>query len=267
MIGLFDSGVGGLTVVKELIARLPQYDVVYFGDTARLPYGNKSEETIIKYSLEDAQFLFDEGAKIIIIACHTASAIAAEQLRAKAGERVPIFDVVLPALEKAIGMTKNKKIGLIGTQATVTSGTYEKMAQKMDPTVKIFSKACPLFVPLIEEGHANRPETKRMVRFYLKKIKDYGIDTLIVGCTHYPLIQKQIADFMGQKVKLVNPGKEVIERLAAYLEQNKDVEAKLSKGGKLKFFVSDDPEKFKSIASRFLGSKAANVEKVRVGAA
>ena len=265
MIGLFDSGIGGLTVVKELMRKLGDYDVVYFGDTARLPYGNKSPETIIRYSREAAQFLLDEGAKMIIIACHTASAIAAEELRRKAGERVPIFEVVEPALEKAVRTTKNKKIGLIGTEATVSSKAYEILASKIAPDVKIISKACPLFVPLIEEGFAARPETKRMVRYYLRKLKDYDIDTLILGCTHYPLIQKQIAGFMGTKVKLVNPGKEVIEKVSQYLKAHKDFDKTLARNGGVRFFVSDHPKKFEQVASRFLGSKVLKVEKVRFG--
>jgi len=261
MIGIFDSGVGGLTVVKEVFKKLPEYQVVYFGDTARVPYGTKSEETIIKYSLENADFLLSRGARLIVIACHTASAVAYEQLREKYQE-IPIFGVVLPALREAIRISKNKRIGVIGTSTTISSRVYERLAKKLDPKIKIIAVACPLFVPLIEEGYLTKPETRKIAKGYLRKLKDSNIDTLILACTHYPLISQLISKILGPKIKLINPGEELVRELEDFLKTNPKEAKKIKRGTKHQFFVSDLPQKFSEIAEGFLGHKIKNLKKI-----
>ena len=191
MIGIFDSGIGGLTVVKEIFKQLPQYQITYFGDTARTPYGNKSKELITKYAFEDTDFLLKKGAKLIVVACNTASAVASEELKNRYKD-IPIFEVITPAVDKAIKVTQNKRIGVIGTKATVQSRIYEKQINKLNKDIKVLPKACPLFVPLAEEGWIKKPETKMIAKKYLHSLKIQQIDALILGCTHYPLLKELI---------------------------------------------------------------------------
>ncbi|MEA1901260.1 MAG: glutamate racemase, partial [Thermodesulfobacteriota bacterium] len=183
MIGIFDSGIGGLTVVKAIMENLFGYDIIYFGDTARTPYGTKSSETVKKYALENTEFLLSKGAKIIVIACNTASSVATESVAENFD--IPIFEVITPAVELSINTSHKPCIGIIGTRATVKSGIYEKKIKKMNPHARVYSKACPLLVPLVEEGWLNKPETKMIVKKYLHPLKVRQIDTLILGCTHY----------------------------------------------------------------------------------
>jgi len=253
MIGIFDSGIGGLTVVKKMLEILPDYQLLYFGDTARTPYGGRGEEIIKKYALEDAEFLIKKGAKIIVIACNTASAVAAEDLKKKLS--VPVFEVVTPAVEKAIEITKNKRVGVIGTRATINSGVYEKLIQQHDNGLKVFSQAAPLLVPLIEEGWLKKPETKMMIKKYLHPLRLANIDTLILGCTHFPLLKEIIKIKIGKSRKLVDPGEEVVLKLKEFLEKNKDLEKSLEKNKNHEFYVSDLTPRFQEIASQWLGQK------------
>jgi glutamate racemase len=254
MIGVFDSGIGGLTVVREVLEKLPQYRIVYFGDTARTPYGTKSQKTIIDYSIEDTEFLISQGAKVIIVACNSASSVAFETLRERFS--IPIFEVIRPAVEKTLRLTRKKRVGVIGTRATVGSGIYERLLKEARPEIEVFSQACPLLVPLVEEGWLNRPETRRIVRKYLFSLKMKQIDTLVLGCTHYPLLKPVICNKMGKKVQVIDSSQEVALWLKAYLEENPDISASLTPSsgeGGHRFFVSDLTPTFEQIASHFLG--------------
>lgn len=263
MIGIFDSGVGGLTVAKEIMKELPGYDLVYFGDTARAPYGNKSKETIINYALEDADFLIKKGAKMIVIACNTASAYAFEALKEKYPD-MPIFEVITPAVEAAAEATKNKRIGVIGTRATIKSEIYNKKLQESVPIILplgkgeagrgivVFSAACPLFVPFIEEGTAVSRELKMIARKYLSVFKNKNIDTLILGCTHYPIIKNIIQAKAGQRVKLIDSASAAAQKVKKFLESHPEISSDLSKNNGLEFYVSDLTDQSQCIANRVL---------------
>ncbi|PIP19542.1 MAG: glutamate racemase [Candidatus Omnitrophica bacterium CG08_land_8_20_14_0_20_41_16] len=257
-IGVFDSGVGGLTVVKELIRQLPYEDIVYFGDTARVPYGIKSKETVIRFSIENILFLLKYDVKLICIACNTVSSLALPEI--KNHFRVPIIGVISPGAREAVIATKNKRIGVIGTKGTIKSRAYEDEIKQLDTKVKITAVACPLFVPFVEEGWLNGDVVLTVAKHYLKPLKDAGVDTLILGCTHYPLLKKVISGVMGKNVILIDSAKQVA------MEVNKILAADgllNSKGkGRHEFFVSDNPEWFKNLAGRFLGRPAKNVKKV-----
>lgn len=262
MIGVFDSGVGGLTVVREIFKKLPDYKIIYFGDTARTPYGTKSKETIIKYAREDAKFLLDHGAKIIVVACNTASAVAADILRKESG--VPVFEVIMPAVKAALSATKKGKIGVIGTRATVSSGVYETMIKNGNKNIQVISQPCPLLVPLVEEAWLNQPETKKIVRKYLQPLKNKQIDTLILGCTHYPMLKNIIKSRIGRRVVLVDSAEEVVHELKEFLANNSDVEKSLGKDGSHKFYVSDLTAQVPRIAEKLLG-EPVKFEKAEVG--
>ncbi len=250
MIGIFDSGIGGLTVVKEVFRQLPDYQIVYFGDTARTPYGSKSEETITKYALQDAQFLIEQGAKIIIVACHTASAVAAETL--KKHFRVPVFEVVTPAINKALAVTRKKRLGIIGTTATIASGIYQQRLKATNRDIVIITQACPLFVPLVEERWTKKPETKMIAKRYLYSMTLKQIDTLVLACTHYPLMRDVIQQKIGRRVKLVDPAAEVVAEVKRFLEAQPDIEKTLTRGEAHKFFVSDITDKTRQSAKDWL---------------
>jgi len=251
MIGVFDSGIGGLTVVKKIFEILPEYQILYFGDTARTPYGERSEEIIKKFAYEAVDFLIKKGAKIIIIACNTVSAIATNDL--KENFDLPIFEVVTPAVEKAVAVTKNKRVGIIGTRATINSKIYEKLICGIDSSIKVFAQAAPLLVPLIEEGWLKRGETKKILKSYLHPLKMVQVDTLIMACTHYPLLVEQIQLKIGHKVKLVNPSEEIALKLKNFLEKNQAIEQGLFKNQNHQFFISDFTPKFQQIANQWLG--------------
>jgi len=267
MIGIFDSGLGGLTVVKKFQEILPQYQLLYFGDTARTPYGNRGEEVIKKYAEEAAQILIKRGAQIIVVACNTASAIAHDYLRKKL--LVPVFEVVTPAVEKAVAMTRNKKIGVIGTRATVNSVVYERLIQSASgrtasqESIRVFSQSAPLLVPLVEEGWLNKPETKMILKKYLLPLKTRQIDTLIMACTHYPFLRQMIQAKIGQRVKLIDPAEEVVLKIKQYLEQNSAVEKKLPRNNHHQFLVSDLTSRGQNLASQWLGHQV-KLEKIEI---
>ena len=287
MIGIFDSGLGGLTVVKEIFRQLPGYDTVYFGDTARTPYGNKSPATLRRFALQDANFLISQGARVIVVACNTVSAVAIDHLRKNLD--VPVIEVVTPAVESAVGPLPNPspkgegnlkrslvpgegnlkrgsvpKIGLIGTRATVNSGIYDRKIDKLVPGMRIQSLACPLFVPLVEEGCYHHPETAMVAKRYLSRIEWPKVDTLILGCTHYPFLAPVIRKAVGPKVRLVDPARETALSLKRLLEDSPSLDRILSKRDKHRFFVSDRTERFSALASAWLKRpvhlKQANLE-------
>lgn len=249
MIGVFDSGVGGLTVLKEIKKLLPDVSIIYFGDTARLPYGNKSQETIQKYSSEIVDFLENKGCRTIVIACNSASALAADWLREKY-PKIKIYDVVSSGAEAVVEATKNKKVGIIGTTATINSSVYKKKISEIDPAIEVFAKACPLFVPLVEENWICRPETKKIARTYLRELKLKKIDTLLLGCTHYPLLEKIIAGVMGRRTKVITSGEKLAKELKGDSEDLKGKEDKRDQ-----YYVSDLTPHFEKLAKKILGEK------------
>ncbi len=251
MIGVFDSGLGGLTVVKELLQKLPQFKILYFGDTARTPYGTKSAETVTKYAIENTEFLLERGAQIIVVACHTVSSTAIPVLKERF-KGIPFFEVVTPSFKKALRLTRNKVVGLIGTRTTVESGIYQRLFAEADPEIKLIANPAPLLVPLIEEGWLNKPETRKIVKKYLIPLKMRGIDTLILGCTHYPLIKKVIAEKAGKRIKLVDPSEEVAEEVARYLEEIPELKEGLELNGEPEIWVSDLTPNFEKLATLFL---------------
>ncbi|MFR7991898.1 MAG: glutamate racemase [Lachnospiraceae bacterium] len=249
-IGVFDSGVGGLTVVREIMRQIPEEPIVYFGDTARVPYGGKSRETILRYSRQIIRFLKTQHVKAIVVACNTASAFALEEIRQELD--LPIIGVVLPGARVAGEVTKNGRIGVIGTKGTIHSGLYREVILNEHPTYEVFGKACPLFAPLVEEHLLDDSVTFEMARRYLKELQECDIDTLVLGCTHYPLLRSTIRQVMGDKVTLVNPAYETAIELRQLLRDHR-----LSFEGeplreKYQFFVSDDPATFREFADTIL---------------
>ncbi len=252
-VGVFDSGVGGLTVVKEIMGRLPGEHILYFGDTARVPYGSKSKETVTEYSRQIMRFLLSQGVKVVVVACNTASALAIDSMRREFD--VPILDVVNPGAQAAAGATKNGSIGVIGTEGTIRSGMYSKFLYRLNPDLNVYSKACPLFVPLVEEGWIYDSVTKEVARRYLEEFQGKGVDTIVLGCTHYPLLRNLLKDVvrevLGEGVTLVNPAVETARDLKKLLSEKE----LLSGGQELPehtFYVSDGAEKFRSFANSIL---------------
>lgn len=250
MIGIFDSGIGGLTVAKALMQELPSHTIAYFGDTARTPYGSKSRETVIRYSLEDSEFLIRQGAKIIVIACNTASSAATEILMEKFP--VPVFEVISPAVELAVQSSERLRIGIIGTRATIASGIYEKKIRELAPMAKVCSIPCPLLVPLVEEGWLKKPETRMIVKKYLHPLKEKQIDTLILGCTHYPILKDIIGDKIGKRVKLIDSSLAVANKIKTFLRQHPAINATMLTDSTSEFFFSDVTPQLEKTAGAIL---------------
>ena len=248
-IGVFDSGLGGLTAVKEIMKLFPNESIVYFGDTSRVPYGTRSKETILKYTRSDIRFLLSCGVKMIVIACGTASSAALPHI--KEDFNVPIYGVVDAGVYAAERETKNKKIGIIGTPATIKSGAYTRYIKKYDPAIDTFERACPLFVPLVENGHFDTKVTELIVDEYLRDIRAAGVDTLILGCTHYPMLAKAISRYMGDGVKLISPGQEVARFLKKKINED-NRHSDIPDEDRYSFFVSDSVESFEQLGGKFL---------------
>ncbi|SHM15761.1 glutamate racemase [Caldanaerovirga acetigignens] len=248
-IGIFDSGIGGLTVAKEIMNLMPWENIVYLGDTARVPYGSKSKETITRFAKEGVSFLMKQDVKMIVIACNTVSATCLEKLQDMLP--VPVVGVIEPGARAAVKATKNRKVGVIGTERTVKSGAYERAIRAINENIAIFSRACPLFVPLVEEGWLENEVAYHTAKIYLAPLQKEGIDTLVLGCTHYPLLKPTLKKVMGDKVTLVDSALETAREVAAIL-----FEKGLERGQGLlphyKFFVSDDPERFIKVGEAFL---------------
>lgn len=248
-IGVFDSGVGGLTVVKEIMRQLPGENMVYFGDTARVPYGSKSKKTVLKYSRQIVHFLQKKEIKAIVVACNTASALALDEIKQEIS--IPIIGVVEPGARMAAESTKTNSIGIIGTESTIKSGIYSKFLRNINPDITVVGRACPLFVPLVEEGLLEDRITDDVIERYLHELKDYGIDALILGCTHYPLIRNAIKRYMGPEVHLVNPAYETAKSLKVMLSE----QSLLNQSGEnanYEYYVSDGVDKFSTFAARVL---------------
>ncbi len=250
-IGVFDSGIGGLTVAREIMRNIPNERIVYFGDTARVPYGSKSKETILRYSRQIVRFLETQKVKAIVVACNTASAYALEDIKKELD--IPIIGVVKPGARVAVHTTKNGRVGVIGTEATIRSGIYTSFIRRQKPDIQVVGKACPLFVPLVEEGWIKDPITEMVARRYLEELLQYDIDTLILGCTHYPLLRSTVREIVGEEVTLVNPAYETAQELKCLLE--KEGLASSRKEGVYadhRFYVSDAAEKFRNFANSIL---------------
>lgn len=272
MIGVFDSGFGGLTILKSIISRLPDNDYVYLGDSARAPYGNKSPELIYKYTQEAVDFLFKKGCELVIVACNTVSAEALRKIQQEwlpekysdkrvLGVIIPISEVVAETIKSA---PKKNRLGIIGTRSTILSGTYDLEIKKLYSNLEIFSESCPLLVPLVEEGWIKRRETRMILKYYLHSLKDKKINYLILGCTHYPILFKEIKSIMGKSCQVFDSPRFVSEKLADYLDRHPEIEKKISKNKKRVFYTTDDANKFKELGEKFLGQKIEEAEKVNL---
>ena len=262
-IGVFDSGVGGLTVAREISRQLPYENIVYFGDTARVPYGSKSQNTIIRFSEQIIRFLRTKQVKAIVIACNTASALALDAVKDEFD--LPIIGVVIPGARAAVEATTNGKVGVVGTEATVQSGMYTKVIQGMNPKIEVIEKACPLFVPLVEEGFKEHIVTREIIEYYLESMRNTDIDAMILGCTHYPLLRSKIREYMGDRIQIVNPAYETALELGKLLkEQNMQSTGQGQSDFPYRFYVSDLAEKFKGFANSILPFDVEKTQKIDI---
>ena len=263
-IGVFDSGVGGLTVAREIMRNLPNERIVYFGDTARVPYGGKSKDTVTQYSRQIIRFLKTQKVKAIVIACNTASALALDTVEKELD--IPILGVIKAGAHVAAAATKTGKIGVIGTESTIRSRMYNKTIQEENPSLTVYGKACPLLCPLVEEGWLKDPVTDEVLRRYLKEPMEAGIDTLILGCTHYPLLRSAVRDIVGEKIQLVNPAYETACELKELLTENQLLNTKDHSGSKepYRFYVSDLADKFKVFANSILPYDVETIQKINI---
>jgi glutamate racemase len=266
-IGIFDSGLGGLIILKEIIKKLPQYDYIYLGDNARTPYGNRSREVIYNFTEQAVDFLFKQNCELIIIACNTATAealykIQNEWLPRVMGNEYRVLGVIRPVVEKAVTVVK-KKVGVIGTKGTVNSHVYIEEIQKKKPHLEVLQQACPLLVPLVEEGWQKTDVAKKVLRIYLKPLKLAKVDTLILGCTHYPILYKEIQGIMGSRTKVLHSGEIVADSLADYLSRHPEIDAKLDKNSLNKFFVTDLSSHYEKLGEEWFG-KGIKFEKIEL---
>lgn len=268
IIGVFDSGLGGLTVLKYFLSELPNYNYIYLGDNARLPYGTKSPETIYNYTREAVEFLFKAGCNLIIIACNTASAQALHRIQK---EYIPkhypnrrVLGVIRPLAEAIAKNNRHKHIGVLGTKATINSGAYEIELKKLNPALEVTSQSAPLLVPLIEEGWLKRPETKMVLKKYLHPLKTKQIDALILGCTHYPFLYKETVKIMGKKIAVPHPGEIIAASLKDYLARHEELGITPVEKQTIKYYTTDNPKTFKGLAEKFLEQKINNLEQVDI---
>lgn len=269
MIAFFDSGFGGLSIFKEVEKLLPEYDYIYLGDQLRTPYGGRSPEAVTDFTFQAIEFLRNQGANLIIIACHTASSISLRTMQKEYADDIStsgwnILGVTIPLAEAAVEATKNKRVGVVGTRATIESKVFDAEIQKIDNTIHVASQACPLLVPLIEEGWLRKPETYRILREYLLPLKHTNIDTLVLGCTHYPLLLPAFNRKSGNRINVLNSGKIVAEKLKKYLETHSDLEKKCTKNKTRRFLTTDCPSRFQELGTLFRGKPIGEVERVKL---
>ena len=270
MLGVFDSGAGGLTVLSAIRDRLPDLSITYLGDSARTPYGNQSREVVTKNTKECCRFLFDRGCNLILLACNTASADTLRELqqewlpklREEIGRNINIIGVVRPLAEEASSKTKNNCIGVVGTRSTVESEVYLKEFEKLNPAIRVVQQACPLLVPLVEEGWVKKPEARRIIRGYLQSIKSSNPDVLILGCTHYEALHAIFKQKMGSRCEVLHSPSVVAEKLGEYL--NRHTEYEIERSCEVKFLTTGDPDRFAEIGSRFYGERILGVERVEI---
>lgn len=260
-VGIFDSGVGGLTVLREIIGTLPQEDTIYFGDTARVPYGTKSPETVTRYAREIAAFLVRRDIKLLVVACNTASAVALTAL--KQSLSIPVVGVIEPGAKRAVEVSRTGRIGVIGTAGTIRSSAYTRAIKQLAPEAEVLTAACPLFVPLAEEGWVDNQIARLTAIAYLQELIDAGIDTLVLGCTHYPLLKQLIGEVMGDGVTLVDSAAETARTVAALLDAENSLRPPVEQGNH-HYFVSDVPAGFIRVGSRFLGERLGDVYQVDI---
>lgn len=256
-IGIFDSGLGGLTVLKEIARLLPYESTVYLGDTARVPYGNKSKDTIVRYSFENARFLLRHHIKLLVIACNTASAFALEEIRSALP--IPVIGVIEPGAKAATAATRTGRVGIIGTEGTIKSGAYCSAIKALAPDVKTFTQACPMFVPLAEEGWTDNSIAIDTAAMYLAPLKKFGIDTLVLGCTHYPLLKRTIAKVMGPGVKLIDSAEAAAQEVRRTLAENGIANGQNTAPSR-RFYVTDSPERFIKVGKTFFGEELSDAE-------
>jgi glutamate racemase len=259
-IGVFDSGVGGLTVFKALELAFPGESLIYLGDTARVPYGTRSPDTVVRYSLEAARFMHERRIKLLVVACNTASAVALEAVAGAAG--APVVGVIAPGARRAVKHSKNGRIGVIGTRATIGSGAYEKAILAIRPDAHVVSRACPLFVPLAEEGWTTGDVARQVAEHYLDPLREHEIDTLVLGCTHYPLLRGIVAEAVGSAVTIVDSAASVVAEVREHLEEPPETAARPPEHH---FYVTDVPAPFQQVAERFLGRRIDRLERVEYG--
>lgn len=260
-IGVFDSGVGGLTVLREIMEMMPYEDVIYFGDTARIPYGSKSEQTVKKFAYQCAKFLYDKGVKTIVIACNTASAVAIDYLKDRFD--IPVIGVIEPGARGAVEATKNGRIGVIGTYATIGSSAYQNKIMEKMPEAEIVGIPCPLFVPIVEEGWEYSEVAHLTARQYLIELMEHDVDSLVLGCTHYPILRHTIGQVLGERVRLVNPAFETAKELKETLRENNMTKNDFVKAV-YRYYVSDAPEKFRRIGGNFLKKEIELLEEIQI---
>ena len=260
-IGVFDSGVGGLTVLREIMEMMPYEDVIYFGDTARIPYGSKSEQTVKKFAYQCAKFLYDKGVKTIVIACNTASAVAIDYLKDRFD--IPVIGVIEPGARGAVEATKNGRIGVIGTYATIGSSAYQNKIMEKMPEAEIVGIPCPLFVPIVEEGWEYSEVARLTARQYFTELMEHDVDSLVLGCTHYPILRHTIGQVLGEKVRLVNPAFETAKELKETLRENDMTKNDFVKAV-YRYYVSDAPEKFRRIGGNFLKKEIELLEEIQI---
>ena len=258
-IGIFDSGVGGLTVFREIISLLPGEDIIYLGDTARVPYGTRSPQTVIKYSQEITGFLLRQGIKLLVVACNTSSAVSLPSLQQQ--NEIPVIGVIEPGARWAAEVTQNKRVGVIGTEGTVKSRAYEQAIHGIDQEITVIARACPLFVPLAEEGWIDNQVTRLTAQHYLRPLCEDGIDTLVLGCTHYPLLEGIIREITGDGVFLINSAKETAKEVKRIL-QEKGINTPEDRVGSYTFYVTDNAERFIQVGERFLGRELGSVKAI-----
>jgi glutamate racemase len=256
-IGIFDSGLGGLTVAHEVMRQLPHESFVYFGDTARVPYGPKSPDTVRRYSREITQWLLEQGVKAVVVACNTATAHALPVLRDELP--VPVLGVIEPGARAAVAATRSGHIGVIGTVGTIKSGAYERAIRELEPDVVITARPCPLFVPLVEEGYTDKVAAKLIARDYLQAMADANIDTLVLGCTHYPLLKPLLAEILGSDVRLIDSAEETAAEAGRVLA-DRSLASSPGRRAEYRFVASDDPRQFHELGQRFLGDAIEHVE-------
>jgi glutamate racemase len=266
-IGVFDSGFGGLEILRHIVKKLPQYDYIYLGDTARTPYGSRSQEVIYNFTKQAVAFLFKQKCPLVILACNTASCEALRKIQQRyLKNHYPqrrVLGVVIPASEAAKETTKNNRVGVIGTEGTINSMAFEREIKKINPKIKVFAQACPLLVPIVESGEHNTPIAQLALQKYLQPLLAKQIDTLILGCTHYGFLEKQIKKIVGQKIKIIIEGRVVAEKLADYLQRHQDIEKSIAQNQKRKFFTTDLTDKFQKLGSYFFG-EPINPQKINL---
>ncbi len=260
LIGVFDSGFGGLDILKYIVRKLPQYDFIYLGDTARTPYGSRSQEVIFNFTKQAVEFLFKQGCPLVILACNTASSEALRKIQEKKYSNKKVLGVIIPAVDRAIELTKNNRIGVMATEGTVNSMAFVKELKKINPKVKVFQTPAPLLVPIVEAGEHKSEIAKIALQKYLKPLIAKKIDTLILGCTHYGILEKQIKIIVGKDIQVISEGKVVAEKLVNYLQRHPEIEKQLSKKSQRIFLITDLTTKFQTLATKFFGQKVKPIK-------